>query len=65
MTIQGLMVEKQASNEELLTLAEQALKTDNIVIVKAALEQLGRITPFEKSSSKCAFSIKREISKAR
>lgn len=39
-SIQSLMLEKSASPEELLTLAEQALKTKNAVVAKAALDQL-------------------------
>lgn len=38
--LQRLMLEKQASPQELLTLAEQALKADNPVIAKASLDQL-------------------------
>ena len=38
--LQRLMLEKQASPQELLTLAEQALKADNPVITKASLDQL-------------------------
>jgi len=39
-SLQRLMLEKQASPQELLTLAEQALKADNPVIAKAALDQI-------------------------
>jgi len=39
-SIQALMLEKQASPQELLTLAEQALKSEKPVIAKAALDQL-------------------------
>ena len=39
-SLQSLMLEKQATPQELLTLAEQALKSDNTVIAKAALDQL-------------------------
>jgi len=39
-SIQALMLEKQASPQELLTLAEQALKSGKPVIAKAALDQL-------------------------
>jgi len=39
-SIQQLMLEKQASSEELLTLAKQALKTNNVLIAKSALEGL-------------------------
>jgi hypothetical protein len=38
--LQRLMLEKQASPQELLTLAEQALKAENPVIAKAALDQI-------------------------
>lgn len=38
--LQNFMVERLASNEELLTLAEQALKSDNTTIAKGALDQL-------------------------
>ena len=39
-SIQSLMLENQASPQELLTLAEQALKSEKPVIAKAALDQL-------------------------
>jgi len=39
-SIQALMLENQASPQELLTLAEQALKSEKPVIAKAALDQL-------------------------
>ena len=39
-SLQRLMLEKQASPQELLTLAEQALKAENPVIAKAALDQI-------------------------
>jgi tetratricopeptide (TPR) repeat protein len=39
-SIQQLMLEKQASSEELLALAKQALKTNNVLIAKSALEGL-------------------------
>lgn len=39
-SIQALMVEKQASPQELLALAEQALRSEKPVIAKAALDQL-------------------------
>lgn len=39
-SLQSLMLDKQASPQELLTLAEQALKAENTVIAKAALDQL-------------------------
>ena len=39
-SLQGLMLEKQASPSELLTLAEQALKAENPVVAKASLDQL-------------------------
>jgi len=39
-SIQQLMLEKQASSEELLTLAKLALKTNNVLIAKSALEGL-------------------------
>jgi len=38
--LQRLMLEKQASPQELLTLAEQALKAENPLIAKAALDQI-------------------------
>ena len=38
--LQRLMLEKQAYPQELLTLAEQALKAENPVIAKAALDQI-------------------------
>ena len=38
--LQNLMIERRASTEELLTLAEQALKSDNTTIAKGALDQL-------------------------
>lgn len=38
--LQGLMLEKQATAEELLTLAQQALAAGNTTIAKAALDQL-------------------------
>jgi hypothetical protein len=39
-SLQRLMLEKQASPKELLTLAEQALKAENPVIAKASLDQI-------------------------
>jgi hypothetical protein len=39
-SLQRLMLEKQASPQELLTLAEQALKAENPVIAKASLDQI-------------------------
>jgi hypothetical protein len=39
-SLTSLMVDKQANPQELLTLAEQALRSDNTVIPKAALNQL-------------------------
>ena len=39
-SIQALMLEKQASPQELLTLAEQAIKSEKPVIAKTALDQL-------------------------
>ena len=38
--LQGLMFEKHATPEELITLAEQALKANDAVVTKAALDQL-------------------------
>ena len=40
-SIQSLMLENQASPQELLVLAEQALRSDNTTIAKTALDQLG------------------------
>jgi hypothetical protein len=39
-SLQQLMLEKQATTEELLTLAEQAIKANNPVIAKAAMDQV-------------------------
>ena len=39
-SLQQLMLEKQATTEELLTLAEQAIKANNPVIAKAAMGQV-------------------------
>jgi tetratricopeptide (TPR) repeat protein len=39
--LQGLMIDKLASTEELVVLAEQALRSDNTTIAKTALDQLG------------------------
>lgn len=39
-SLQQLMMEKQASTEELLTLAEQAIKAKNPFIAKAAMDQV-------------------------
>jgi len=39
--LQALMIDKQANTEELLTLAEQAIKSNNAIIAKAAVDQVG------------------------
>lgn len=39
-SLQQLMLEKQATSEELITLAEQAIKANNPVIAKAAMDQV-------------------------
>lgn len=47
--LQGLTIEKLASTEELLALAEQALKSDNTNIVRTALDQLSNDQSVQKT----------------